>query len=168
MAVYYFLLQPYAVGVGLPLASLGVVVVGVQVTTVAASWVAHRAESLQLTTLVGVGGALIVAATAALGALPSIPSLAFVLVVALVPALVGPLLLARVNDAIPSGQRATILSLSALLSELGIAAAVPLLLTAADVLDPPSAMVVSAAVFAIAFVPLWLVWRAEASRATGR
>jgi hypothetical protein len=87
------------------------------------------------------------------------------LVVALVPALVTPLLTARINDLIPSAQRATILSLSALIAELGTAAAVPLLMTAADVLDPPAAMWVSTAVFAIAFVPLWLIWR-RADRGT--
>ena len=37
LVVYYLLLQPYAIGVGLPLASLGIVVLAVQTTTVAAS-----------------------------------------------------------------------------------------------------------------------------------
>jgi predicted MFS family arabinose efflux permease len=167
LIVYYFLLQPYALDVGLPLASLGVVVVGVQASTVVASWLAHRAEGrLQLATVVGLGGVLIVGATVLLGLLPSIPSVGLMLVVALVPALVGPLLLARTNDLIPSAQRATILSLSALLSELGTAAAVPLLMTTADLLGPPAAMGVSAAVFALAFVPLWLIWRAAEARTT--
>jgi MFS family permease len=166
LVVYYFLLQPYALGVGLPLASLGLVVVGVQVTAVVASWLAHRAAGFSLATIVGIGGVLIVAATAGLGAIPSIPTIGLMLVVALVPALVTPLLTARINDLIPSAQRATILSLSALIAELGTAAAVPLLMTVADVLDPPAAMWVSAAVFAIAFVPLWVIWRA-ADRGAG-
>jgi hypothetical protein len=85
--------------------------------------------------------------------------------VALVPALRSPLLLARTNDLIPSAQRATILSLNALLSELGTAAAVPLLLIAADVLSPPQAMGISALLFAIAFLPLWLIWRASEAKA---
>ena len=42
LVVYYFLLQPYALAVGFPIAGLGVVVVLIQGTTVAASWVAHR------------------------------------------------------------------------------------------------------------------------------
>jgi len=165
LIVYYFLLQPYALGIGMPLASLGVVVVGVQATSVIASWLAHRTEGrFELATIVGLGGVLIVAATVLLAALPTIPSIGLMLVVALVPALVGPLLLARINELIPSAQRATILSLSALLSELGTAAVVPLLMTAADLLDPPSAIGVSAALFAIAFIPLWFVWRAAGAR----
>jgi predicted MFS family arabinose efflux permease len=166
LVVYYFLLQPYALQVGLPIAALGVVVVGVQSTSVAASWLAHRAEGrVQLATIVGLGGVLVIGAIVLLGAVPSIPSIALMLVVALVPALVGPLFLARTNELIPSAQRATILSLSALLSELGIAGAVPLLLTTADRLGTPAAMGVSAAVFAVAFVPLWLIWRAAEARA---
>lgn len=167
LVVYYFLLQPYALGVGLPLASLGLVVVGVQLTTVVASWLAHRVEGrLELTTIVALGVVLVIAATAMLGALPSIPTIGLMLVVALVPALVGPLLTARINDLIPSAQRATILSLSALLSELGTAGAVPLLMTAADALDPPSSIGISAALFAITVIPLWFMWRtAEPRRA---
>ncbi len=37
LVVYYVLLQPYSVGVGLPLAALGIVVIGVQLSTVVAS-----------------------------------------------------------------------------------------------------------------------------------
>ena len=44
LIVYYFLLQPYALEVGLPIAALGLVVVGIQAATVAASWLAYRTE----------------------------------------------------------------------------------------------------------------------------
>ena len=166
LVVYYFLLQPYALEVRLPIASIGLVVVGVQLATVVASWLAHRAEGrLELATIVGFGGLLVVAACVVLGVLPSIPSISLMLIVALVPAFVAPLLLARINDLIPSAQRATILSLSALVSELATAGAVPLLMTAAEVLDPPGAVGLSAAVFAIAVVPLWVLWRVAEARA---
>jgi len=161
LVVYYFLLQPYALGVGLPLASLGAVVVAIQLTTVAASWLAHRAGArFDLTTIVTVGAVLLVSATIALGAVPSVPSVGLMLVVALVPALVGPLLTARLNNFIPSAQRATILSLSALLAELGTAGAVPLLLALADVLSPAIAIGLSASLFAVVAFPLLIVWRA--------
>jgi len=155
------LLQPYAIGVGVPLASLGIIVLAVQVTTVAASWLAHRvAGRVELTTIVAAGVAVLLAATGILGAFPSIPSVALMLAVALVPALVGPLLSARINDLIPSAQRATILSLGALLFELGLAVAMPLLLAFADRPGAPAAIGLSAALCAVIVIPLLIVWRA--------
>jgi MFS family permease len=168
LVVYYVLLQPYAVGVGLPLAALGVVVIAVQLSTVVASWLAHRTEGrFELANVVAVALAVLIAATAVLAALPSIPSLAFMLAVALVPALLGPLLSARLNHLIPSGQRATILSLGALLFELGLAIAMPLMLAFADRFGAPAAIGLSSVVFAVTAVPLMFVWRvADRGRST--
>ena len=163
LIVYYFLLQPYALKVGLPLASLGVVVVMIQLTTVFASWLAYRVGSrFELRTIIAAGALLLVAACVVLAAAPSFASVALMLVVALVPAVVGPLLTARINDLIPSAQRATILSLSGVISELGTAALVPLLLGLADLLTPALAIGSSALVFALAVFPLLLLWRAAA------
>jgi MFS family permease len=160
LVVYYVLLQPYAVGVGLPIAALGIVVIAVQLSTVVASWLAHRTEGhFELTSVVAVALGVLIAATALLALLPSIPSLAFMLAVALVPALLTPLLSARLNDLIPSGQRATILSLGALLFELGLAIAMPLLLAFADRFGAPAAIGLSSAIFALTAVPLMFVWR---------
>src|SRR2546423_7327081 len=160
LVVYYVLLQPYSLGVGLPLAALGVVVIAVQVSTVVASWLAFRAEGrFDLTTVVAVALGVLIAATAVLAAAPSIPSLALMLAVALVPALLTPLLSARLNDLIPSGQRATILSLGALLFELGLAIAMPLLLAFADRSGAPAAIGLAGLIFAVTAVPLMFVWR---------
>jgi hypothetical protein len=104
---------------------------------------------------------VLVGASAVLGVAPSIPSVALMLVVALVPALVAPLLAARVNDLIPSAQRATILSLSALIAELGTAGVVPLLLGLADLLSPAGAVALAAVLFAAAAFPLLILWRAS-------
>ena len=163
LIVYYFLLQPYALRVGLPLASLGVVVVMIQLTTVFASWLAYRAGSrFELKTIVTAAASLLVAACVVLAAAPSFATVALMLVVALVPAVVSPLLMARINDLIPSAQRATILSLTGLISELGTAALVPLLLGLADLLTPALAIGASAVLFAVAVFPLLLLWRAAA------
>jgi len=160
LVVYYVLLQPYSVGIGLPLAALGIVVIAVQLSTVVASWLAHRtADHFELTSVVAVALAVLIAATAILAALPSIPSLALMLAVALVPALLTPLLSARLNDLIPSGQRATILSLGALLFELGLAIAMPLLLAFADRSGAPAAIGLAGLIFALTAVPLMFVWR---------
>ena len=168
LIVYYFLLQPYALAVGLPLASLGLVVVGVQLMSVLASWFASRAERrIELGAIVGVGGLLVVAAMTVLAGRPSIPSVALMLVVAMVPALVGPLLLTRINDLIPSGQRATILSLSAVVSELGTAAAVPLLLTIAGAIGAALAIGGASVLFAVAVAPLWVLSRTALRRDRG-
>jgi MFS family permease len=160
LVVYYVLLQPYSLGVGLPLAALGIVVIAVQLSTVVASWLAYRtAGHFELTSVVAVALSVLIAATAILAALPSIPSLAVMLAVALVPALLTPLLSARLNDLIPSGQRATILSLGALLFELGLAIAMPLLLAFADRFGAPAAIGLAGAIFALTAVPLMFVWR---------
>jgi MFS family permease len=160
LVVYYVLLQPYSLGVGLPLAALGIVVIAVQLSTVVASWLAHRTEGrFALTSVVAVALAVLIGATAILAAAPSIPALALMLAVALVPALLTPLLSARLNDLIPSGQRATILSLGALLFELGLAVAMPLMLAFADRFGAPAAIGLSGAVFAATAVPLMFVWR---------
>jgi MFS family permease len=160
LVVYYVLLQPYSVGVGLPLAALGIVVIGVQASTVVASWLAHRtAGHFELASVVAVALAVLIAATAILAAVPSIPSLALMLAVALVPALLTPLLSARLNDLIPSAQRATILSLGALLFELGLAVAMPLMLAFADRFGAAAAIGLSSVIFALTAVPLLFVWR---------
>ncbi len=166
LVVYYVLLQPYALAVGLPIASLGFVVLGVQFAGVAASWLAHRIEGrVGLWTLVTGGIAISIGAMSLLGALPSVPTVALVLAVALVPALAQPLLSAHLNDLIPSAQRATIISLSALLFELGLAFAMPLLLGLADAFGAPATMGISAPVYALTVIPFAVLWRfAESSR----
>ena len=159
--VYYVLLQPYALAVALPLASLGVVVLGVQLAGVAASWLAHRTQGhVGLSTLVAGGIAITLASTTLLGLLPSIPALAFMLVVSLVPSVAQPLLSARLNDIIPSAQRATIISLSALIFELGLAVVIPMLLGLADVFGAPATIGFSAAVYAVTIIPFAILWRA--------
>lgn len=171
LVVYYALLQPYALGVGVPLASLGVIVVGVQLTNVVASWLAHRTQGrFALTDVVTAGIAVLLVACAALALVPSIPTVALMLAVALVPALCGPLLTTRLNDLIPSAQRATILSLSALLFELGLAVAMPLLLAFADRFGAPAAIGVSTAALAVTVLPFLFIWRASErpARATER
>jgi len=165
LVVYYVLLQPYAIGVGLPIATLGVVVAGVQLTSVVASWLAHRATRyLALTSIATIAVGVLVVAQTLMGAVPSIPSIGLVLLVAMVPALLGPLFLARLNDLIPSAQRATILSLGALMFELGLAISMPLLLIAADRLGPPQAILISTAIFGVAAVPLLMLWRGAERR----
>ena len=157
--VYYVLLQPYALAVALPIAWLGVVVLGVQFAGVAASWLAHRAQGhVGLPALVAGGIAITLVATALLGLLPSIPALALFVVVALVPAAAQPLLSARLNDMIPSAQRATIISLSALIFELGLAVAIPMLLGLADVFGAPATIGFSAAVYAVTIIPFAILW----------
>ncbi len=166
LVVYYVLLQPYALAVGLPIASLGFVVLGVQSAGVAASWLAHRIEGrVGLWTLVTGGIAISIGSMWLLGALPSVPTVALVLTVALVPALAQPLLSAHLNDLIPSAQRATIISLSALLFELGLAIGMPLLLGLADAFGAPATMGIAAPVYALTVVPFAILWRvAESSR----
>jgi MFS family permease len=169
LTIYYVLLQPYAVGVGLPIAWLGVVVLGVQATTVLASWLAHRIEGrIAVPTLAGAGIAMVAVAAAVLASFPSVPVLAFVLVVAIVPATLQPLLSARLNQLIPSSQRATVLSFNGLVTELGLAITFPAMLALADRLGPPAATGLGAGLFALVVVPLFLFWRSAERRTPPR
>jgi hypothetical protein len=108
---------------------------------------------------VTIGVVVLLVASAGLALFPSIPAVSLMLAVALVPALCRPLLTARLNDLIPSAQRATILSLSALLFELGLAVAMPLLLACADRFGPPAAIGVATAALALTVLPFLFVWR---------
>ena len=169
LTIYYVLLQPYSVGVGLPIVWLGVVVLGVQATTVSASWLAHRIEGrIAIPTMVGVGIALVLAAGAILGSLPSIGALVLMLVVAVVPATLQPLLSARLNHLIPSPQRATVLSFNGLVTELGLAITFPAMLGIADLLGAPSATGLGAALFALTVIPLFVLWRSAERRTPPR
>jgi len=165
LTIYYVLMQPYAVGVGLPIVWLGVVVLGVQGVTVSASWLAYRIEGrVAIPTVVGVGIALVLAAGAILGSFPSIGTLVLMLVVAVVPATLQPLLSARLNHHIPSTQRATVLSFNGLVTELGLAISFPAMLGIADLLGAPSATGLGAALFALTVIPLFLLWRSAERR----
>ena len=169
LTIYYVLLQPYAVGVGLPIVWLGVVVLGVQAVTVWASWLAHRLEGrLAIPTIVGVGIALVLAAGALLGSFPSIGALVLMLVVAVVPATLQPLLSARLNHLIPSTQRATVLSFNGLVTSLGLAITFPAMLGIADLLGAPSATGLGAALFALTVIPLFVLWRSADRRTPPR
>ena len=70
---------------------------------------------------------------------------------------------ARIHELIPSEQRATILSLGALLFELGLAVAMRLLLVFADRLGAPVAIGISAVIVALTVVPLLVMWRTAES-----
>jgi MFS family permease len=154
--------------VGLPIATLGVVVAGVQLTSVIASWLAYRAgRRFPLTAIVAVGLTGLLVAQILLAMFPSIPSIALMLLVALVPALLEPLLLTRLNDIIPSAQRATILSLTALMFELGLAVAMPLLLASADKLGAPGAIGIATVIFGATAIPLAVIWRAAEANGEG-
>jgi MFS family permease len=160
LTIYYVLLQPYAIGVGLPIAWLGVVVLGVQTTTVLSSWLAHRIEGrIAVPRLVGTGIALVAVAATVLGSFPSVPVIAFVLIVAIVPATLQPRLSARLNHLIPSTQRATVLSFNGLVTELGLAITFPGMLALADRLGAPAAMLLGAGLFVLVVAPLFLLWR---------
>ena len=125
LVVYYVLLQPYAIGVGLPIATLGIVVAGVQLTKWSPPGSRTAPRVLAPDPRSGNRVGVVVVAQTMMGALPSSPRRARAPGRAC-PGALGPLLLARINDLIPSAQRATILSLSALMFELGLAVSMPL------------------------------------------
>jgi hypothetical protein len=160
LTTYYVLLQPYAIGVGVPLAWLGAIFLAVQLATFAASWLTHRTQGrVPLATLVATGIVVVIAGGSLLGSFPSIPALGLVAVVAIVPAMLQPLLSSRLNDLIPSTQRATILSLSGLVSELGLVVTMPTMLWLADTMGAPLAAALSAILFGSIVIPLFLLWR---------
>jgi MFS family permease len=114
---------------------------------------------------VALGIGVTIGATTLLAAVPSALAVGLILAVALAPSVVRPLLSARLNDLIPSAQRATILSLASLVFTLAIAVAEPVLLAIADAFDAPTAIGVCTVVYAVTVIPLAVLWRSAERRA---
>lgn len=114
-------LQPYGQAVGVPVWAFGGLLLGIHLSTLVGSSLApHLAARFPRERLIVVATTLIAGSYVALWWSASWPALAIFAVAAASSAAIQPLLSAMLNDAIPSAQRATIISLQSLIAMLGL------------------------------------------------
>jgi predicted MFS family arabinose efflux permease len=163
----FMLLQPYAAGLGIPVWALGPIVLLRGLGAVAGSLLADRVSARFGPNRVLAGTqAATVLCMAVLSVATTPPIMALFVVTSFASGLLRPVLSAMLNAEIPSEQRATILSLQALLWTLFLAAVEPVLFAVGDQVGLPLAIGGSAVVLAVvAATLLGLLRRAVNSRA---
>lgn len=164
----FMLLQPYAAGLGVPVWALGVLVFLRGVGAVGGALLASRVSAAVGSTRVLIGTqAAVVGCMALLALVPAQPVLVFFVAMSFANGLMRPVLSALLNKEIPSEQRATILSLQALLWTVFLAAVEPALFALAERTSLAFAIGASAVVLALVasgLLALW--WRASVTRWT--
>jgi MFS family permease len=111
------LVQPQAVAFGIPVAGIGALAMGLQITGAAGAMLSDRlARRSGETAIVWAAPVLIVAGLVLLARLQAPPALAFIGVVGLVTAIQRPILYNRIQTEVPDDVRATVLSILSLAS----------------------------------------------------
>jgi len=111
------LVQPQAVAFGIPVAGIGALAMGLQITGAAGAMFSDRlARRSGETAIVWAVPALIVAGLVLLARLQAPPALAFIAVVGFVTAIQRPILYNRIQTEVPDHVRATVLSILSLAS----------------------------------------------------
>jgi MFS family permease len=157
----WVMLQPYAARAGLPVWSLGLIVLAVRGASIVGSVAAEpfgRRFGGDVVMAVSVGSLAVAPLVLAAAVAPSL--IVVFIAVAFTSALLTPILSASVNRMIPSAQRATVLSIQSLVWSFLVAVIEPLLLAVADRAGIQAAMGVSAGLGAVILLPLlWLASR---------
>jgi MFS family permease len=135
-----FFLQPQAVSLGVPIAGVGVVVMGVQIADMAGSTWSYRIEArFGERRLLYVAPVLIVSSLILLALLQILPALLLIAIIGFVTAILRPLLLTRIQNQVPDDVRATILSMQSLIFTFLLAISEPALGFIADRTGLPAA-----------------------------
>lgn len=155
----FVLLQPYARGFGFPIWALGFLVLSVRGASAVGSVLSHRVTSwAQPTKLLTASVVIIVASQLLVAGLISPAIIIMFAVIALTNALIRPLLSKLLNEAIPSTQRATIISFESLVQTILLAGFQPVLLAVADLTSIAFAIGLSGVTLAIVGLPLLILW----------
>ena len=150
--------QPQALALGVPLAGIGIIVMAVQLTAMAGS-----AWSARIMARFGEGRTLYTApivicvSLLVLAALQVMPALLLIAVMGFVTAVVRPILVSRMQDALSDDSRATMLSMQSLTFTMVAAISQPTLGTVADSFGLPAAYIALAG--AISVVMMVVFWR---------
>jgi hypothetical protein len=160
-------LQPYAAEVGVPVWLFGPLSLAMRGGAGLGSVVAHRAGR-HMGAMPLIAGSTIITALclAILGLAPARPTVVLFVVASVAIALPQPVLSDLLNRELPSGQRATILSLGGVLSTLLLAVVEPVLFGLATRTSLAVTLSAAALVLLASTVPMLLLWqRAGRSRA---
>ncbi len=150
--------QPQALALGVPLAGIGVIVMAVQFTAMAGS-----AWSARLTARLGEGRTLytapivICSSLLLLAALQVMPALLLIGVMGFVTAVVRPILVSRMQDALSDDSRATMLSMQSLTFTVVTALSQPTLGAVADNFGLPAAYIALVGVLSV--VMMVVFWK---------
>ncbi len=161
----YTLFQPYASTVGLPVALLGIAVLLNRGAAILGSSMAHRiSQKLGGPAVIAGGSILLVLSQVFLAAVPAVPTIVLFLVVAAVSSLIRPPLSAALNEAIPSSQRATVLSLQSLIWTLLLAVVEPIVMATGGRIGVPKAVGVGGMLLLL-LLPVGLLWHRTSRKA---
>lgn len=153
--------QPQAVALGVPVAGIGVVIMGLQMMNIAGStWSDRLKNRLGEERILYATPVFIIVSLLLLAALQIFPSLIFVAVISFVTAVLRPLMLNRIQSEVSDTIRATLLSLQSLLGTLVAAIAQPTLGLIADGAGLPAAYI--ALVVGLSVLLLLLFWQSRA------
>jgi len=155
-----FFLQPQSVALGIPIAGVGLVVMAIQIPNIAGStWSSRIKVRFGEGRILYAAPVLIVCSLLLLAALQTFPALLFIAVIGFVTAVLRPLLLSRIQDEVPDGIRATILSVQSLMLTFFLAVSEPILGFTADHAGLPAAYVGLAG--GLGILSLFLFWKSR-------
>lgn len=158
-------LQPYTIELGLAVAALGPVMVGMQVMSIAGSLAVGRAEkAFGVRNLLFGVPLLLVPLLLATGLARSVPSLLVLALASFLFSLTQPVLMAEIQGKVSNEMRATLLSIQSLLAMVFLILTEPALGLVADHFGVHTAYLAMAGLLAIFCIPLfwkgraWLGW----------
>ncbi|MBA3944865.1 MAG: MFS transporter [Herpetosiphonaceae bacterium] len=150
-------LQPQALAVGVPLASIGIVALAAQLASIGGSmWSTKLKGRVGEGRILTAAPVLIIACLLLLSIMQLAPALLFIAGIGFLTAVVNPIVLNRMQDAVSDDIRATTLSLQSLLFSLFLAGAQPSLGFVADRFGLPAAYVGLAS--GLGILMLCLLW----------
>jgi MFS family permease len=155
-----FFLQPQTVSLGVPIAAVGVVVMGEQLATIAGSTWSDRIKArFGDRGVLYAAPAVIVSSLILLALFQIFPALVFIALIGFVTAVLRPLVLNRIQNEVPDDIRATILSMQSLMFTLLVALGEPILGSIADYSGLPAAYVGLAG--SLSLLILGLFWKSH-------
>lgn len=149
--------QPQAVALGVPLAGIGVIIMGLQITNIAgASWSDWLGTHLGERRILFTTPLIIVISLLLLAALQVLPALVFIAMISFVTAAQRPIVLSNIQNEVSDTTRATLLSLMSLMGTMIAAIAQPTLGLIADHAGLSTTYVVLAS--SLGILTLFLFW----------
>lgn len=149
-------IQPQAVALGIPIAGIGVVIMGLQMTNIAgASWSEWLGKRLGERQILYATPLVIVISLLLLAALQRLPALFFIVMISFVTAAQRPIVLSHIQIEVSDNIRATLLSMQSLMFTIVAAIAQPTLGLIGDQAGLPAAYIALAGSLGVLMSLFW-------------
>lgn len=149
--------QPQAVALGVPIAGIGIIIMGLQISNIAgASWSDWLRKRLGEGQILYLAPLVIVASLILLAMLQVLPALFFIVMISFATAAQRPIVLSNIQNEVSDSTRATLLSMMSLMGTVIAAIAQPTLGLIADRAGLPTTYVVLAS--SLGILTLFLFW----------